>query len=98
MPAQVPNTGFPAAMCAAMGSNQAGRSQQLALRGAFATWQDHAIDRIVEILGGTQQFPRRAKTIQHGRMLGERALHRQNAGHAVLRGCRACGDVGRLFL
>ena len=26
------------------------------------------------------------------------ALHRQNAGHAVLRGCRACGDVGRLFL
>ena len=38
MPAQVPNTGFPAAMCAAMGFEQAGRSQQLALRGAFATW------------------------------------------------------------
>ena len=77
---------------------QAGGAQQLALRGALAAGQNHPVDRIVEILGGTQQFPRRAKTIQHGRMLGERALHRQNAGHAVLRGCRACGDVGRLFL
>ena len=77
---------------------QAGGAQQLALRGALAAGQNHPVDRIVEILGRAQQLPRRAEVIQHGGVLGERALHRQNAGHAVLRGCRACGDVGRLFL
>ena len=77
---------------------QAGRTQQFALRGAFAARQNHAVDRIVEILGGTQQFPRRTKPIQDRGMLGERALHRENAGHTMLRGSRTFGNVGRLFL
>ena len=73
---------------------QAGGAQQLALRGALAAGQDHPVDSIVEILGRAQQLPRRAETIQHGGVLGERALHGEDAGHAMLRGF----DAGRCFL
>ena len=73
---------------------QAGGAQQLALRGALAAGQNHPVDRIVEILGRAQQLPRRAEVIQHGGVLGERALHGEDAGHAMFRGF----DAGRFFL
>ena len=77
---------------------QTGRPQKLALRGAFTTRQDYTVNGVIEILDGTQQLPRGAKTVQHGGMLGECTLHCENAGHAVTGGFGTCGHIGRLFL
>lgn len=59
---------------------QAGGTQQFALRRAFATGQDHAADRLIEILGCAQQAPWGAEPVEHGGVFGECALHGEDAG------------------
>ena len=73
---------------------QTGGAQQFALCGRLAAGQNHAVDGIVEILGGTQQLPLGAELVEHRSVLCERALYGQDAGHAVL--CRL--GIGRRFL
>lgn len=70
---------------------QAGGTQEFALRGGFTARQDDPVDGFIEILGRAQQLPRGAEFVEHRRMFGERALHGQNTGHAVRGGFGVCG-------
>ena len=86
MPAQVPNTGLPALMWAAIGPNSPVECRELAPAVVDSPpGRIHAVDGFIEILGRAQHsFPRRTELVQHRRMSGECALYGQDAGHAVL--------------